>query len=246
MVGSVSTNRVHITYWPSPPFPVHDVVLLPGLLPIFLHGCEIKSGRGLGTRLGVCDVYLKQQQCFLVGPRFGSWKVLWLFAVNVSTKPGEEGRGGEERERRRRGEERRGEERRGEERRGEERRGEERRRRRRRGEEREGGEGEEEKREERRRQWRRGEMYAWSPVLVVAQRAVVAYPKLSSCCSRPFWVFSGSCSSCSVADCASGLLWGRGCTPIGVSTWGRREEQRKEQYIKVLKHTRAVRVSSYY
>ena len=35
----------------SPPFPVRDVVLLPGLLPIFLHGCEIKSGRGLGTRL---------------------------------------------------------------------------------------------------------------------------------------------------------------------------------------------------
>ena len=28
-----------------------DVVLLPGLLPIFLHGCEIKSGC-LGTRLG--------------------------------------------------------------------------------------------------------------------------------------------------------------------------------------------------
>ena len=26
----------------------HDVVLLPGLLLIFLHGCEIKSGWGLG------------------------------------------------------------------------------------------------------------------------------------------------------------------------------------------------------
>ena len=35
----------------SPPFPVRDVVLIPGLLPIFLHGCEIKSGSGLGTRL---------------------------------------------------------------------------------------------------------------------------------------------------------------------------------------------------
>ena len=33
-----------------PPFPVCDTVLIPGLLPIFLHGCEIKSGRGLGTR----------------------------------------------------------------------------------------------------------------------------------------------------------------------------------------------------
>ena len=38
-------------YYPSPPFPVRDIVLIPGLLPIFLHGCEIKSGRGLGTRL---------------------------------------------------------------------------------------------------------------------------------------------------------------------------------------------------
>ena len=36
----------------SPPFPVRDVVLVAGLLLIFLHGCEIKSGSGLGTRLG--------------------------------------------------------------------------------------------------------------------------------------------------------------------------------------------------
>ena len=52
MVDSVSTNRVHSKYWLSPPFPVRDVVLITGLLPIFLHGCEIKSGSGLGTRLG--------------------------------------------------------------------------------------------------------------------------------------------------------------------------------------------------
>ena len=32
-------------------FSVHDVVLVPGLLPILLHGCEIKSGSSLGTRL---------------------------------------------------------------------------------------------------------------------------------------------------------------------------------------------------
>ena len=38
-------------YQPSPPFPVRDVPMIPGLLPIFLHGCEIKSGSGLGTRL---------------------------------------------------------------------------------------------------------------------------------------------------------------------------------------------------
>ena len=37
----------------SPPFPARDVdvAMIPGLLPIFLHGCEIKSGSGLGTRL---------------------------------------------------------------------------------------------------------------------------------------------------------------------------------------------------
>ena len=28
-----------------------DVAMIPGLLLIFLHGCEIKSGSGLGTRL---------------------------------------------------------------------------------------------------------------------------------------------------------------------------------------------------
>ena len=38
-------------YYPIPPFPVRDVVLVPGLLLIFLHSCEIKSGSGLGTRL---------------------------------------------------------------------------------------------------------------------------------------------------------------------------------------------------
>ena len=29
----------------------HDVAMTPGLLPIFLHDCKIKSGSGLGTRL---------------------------------------------------------------------------------------------------------------------------------------------------------------------------------------------------
>ena len=52
-VDSVCTNRVH-------PFPVHDVLLIPGLLLIFLHGCEIKSGRDLGTR-----VSLKTSSCLL-------------------------------------------------------------------------------------------------------------------------------------------------------------------------------------
>ena len=35
----------------SPPFPVCDIAMIPGLLPIFLHSCEIKSGSGLRTRL---------------------------------------------------------------------------------------------------------------------------------------------------------------------------------------------------
>ena len=50
--GLVEGHVVIITklsphYVLSPPFPVHDVVLIPGLLPIFLHSCEIKSGSGL-------------------------------------------------------------------------------------------------------------------------------------------------------------------------------------------------------
>ena len=48
---SQNRNGGHGLYKPSPPFPVRDVLMIPGLLPIFLHGCEIKSGSGLGTRL---------------------------------------------------------------------------------------------------------------------------------------------------------------------------------------------------
>ena len=49
--GEKSGEMVDSTSKSSPPFLVRDVVLIPGLLPIFLHGCEIKSGSGLGTRL---------------------------------------------------------------------------------------------------------------------------------------------------------------------------------------------------
>ena len=35
----------------SPPFPARDVAIIPGLLPIFLYGCAIKSGSGLSKRL---------------------------------------------------------------------------------------------------------------------------------------------------------------------------------------------------
>ena len=51
MVDSVSTNWVHITYWPSPPFPIRDVTMFLCLLLIFPYSCEIKSGSGLGVRL---------------------------------------------------------------------------------------------------------------------------------------------------------------------------------------------------
>ena len=34
--------------------------MVPGLLPIFLHGCEIKSGSGLGTRLA----RVQSRSCF--------------------------------------------------------------------------------------------------------------------------------------------------------------------------------------
>ena len=50
-IGRILHGHVAIITKPSPPFPIRDVVLVPGLLPIFLHGCKIKSGSGLGTRL---------------------------------------------------------------------------------------------------------------------------------------------------------------------------------------------------
>ena len=52
LTGCILHRHVAIITNPSPPFPVHDVVLIPGILPIFLHGCEIKSGSGLGRGYG--------------------------------------------------------------------------------------------------------------------------------------------------------------------------------------------------
>ena len=49
-IGCILRGYIAIITKLSPPFPVCDVVLVPGLLPIFLHGCKIKSGSGLGTR----------------------------------------------------------------------------------------------------------------------------------------------------------------------------------------------------
>ena len=49
-------GHIAIITKPSPQFPVHDVVLVPDLLPIFLY---IKSGSGLGTRLIISSVFLR-------------------------------------------------------------------------------------------------------------------------------------------------------------------------------------------
>ena len=50
-IGRIWYGNVAIITKPSPPFPIHDVVMVPGLLLTFLHSCEIKSGSGLGMRL---------------------------------------------------------------------------------------------------------------------------------------------------------------------------------------------------
>ena len=52
-------GHVAIIMKPSPPFLNRDVyiAMFPGLLPIFLHVCEIKSGSGLRTSLGLNEMY---------------------------------------------------------------------------------------------------------------------------------------------------------------------------------------------
>ena len=61
LTGRIVRGHVAIITKPSPHYVLtestisgRDVVLLPGLLPIFLHGCEIKFGWGRGKRL-ICD-----------------------------------------------------------------------------------------------------------------------------------------------------------------------------------------------
>ena len=55
-VDLVCTNRVL----------VRDVVLIPGLLPIFFHSCEIKSGSGLGMRLTGSYIYLSSTSIAII------------------------------------------------------------------------------------------------------------------------------------------------------------------------------------
>ena len=49
--GRILHRHIAIIMKPSPPFLISDVVMVQGLLLIFLHSCEIKSGSGLGTKL---------------------------------------------------------------------------------------------------------------------------------------------------------------------------------------------------
>ena len=48
--GHILCGHVAIIMKPYPPFPICHVVMVQALLPIFLHGCEIKPGGSLGTR----------------------------------------------------------------------------------------------------------------------------------------------------------------------------------------------------
>ena len=61
-VGKTSRQTLlfdHLLYYPHivwtycHHYDVRDVVMVPGLQPIFLHGCKRKSGSCLGTRLDV-------------------------------------------------------------------------------------------------------------------------------------------------------------------------------------------------
>ena len=61
-LDSVCTNRFVLTEF---------TISIPGLLSIFLHGCEIKSGRGLGTRLVSILAHCKQSKA-------GGWEGLGM------------------------------------------------------------------------------------------------------------------------------------------------------------------------
>ena len=58
-MGRILHGNVAIIMKPSPLFPVHDVVMVPGLLPIFLQGWRINSRSGLVTRL-LCRCRLRE------------------------------------------------------------------------------------------------------------------------------------------------------------------------------------------
>ena len=66
--------------------------MVPGLLPIFLHGCEIKSGSGLGTRLTGCMVHVFTNDAFqkpfsLTAPQLQVQKPRTSKLWKTTTKP---------------------------------------------------------------------------------------------------------------------------------------------------------------
>ena len=83
--GCIVRGYVAINTKPSPHYVLTEstnsgceVVLIPGLLPIFLHRCEIKSGWGLGTRLLNTHLYRSQEQIVL-------WDVHTFIALDVQS-----------------------------------------------------------------------------------------------------------------------------------------------------------------
>jgi len=65
--STLCTNGVQI-------FPAHDVATILGLLPIFLHSSEIKSGSGLGTRLTLTVILIPTKLLWQCKSGLKGWK----------------------------------------------------------------------------------------------------------------------------------------------------------------------------
>ena len=76
MLPSLQTSPHY--YKSSPPFPVNDVVMVPGLLSIFLHSCKIKSGRNEANLL-----YFK---CLFMHLLINTWPYQSIIATSESNK----------------------------------------------------------------------------------------------------------------------------------------------------------------
>ena len=67
----------------------HAVASYPGHSQILAHGCEIKSGRGLGTRLGMQEVRRSLICCFTNTHRvcwqLGMGQASWRMGDNIMT-----------------------------------------------------------------------------------------------------------------------------------------------------------------
>ena len=81
----VLARHIAIITKPSPPFLVHDVVMVPGLLPTFLHSCEIKSGSGLGWRLPCVLHTWHIANCFFPSVSFLGQYILYSSSIFIWT-----------------------------------------------------------------------------------------------------------------------------------------------------------------